>query len=121
MAPGKELKLGGKKVVLFDKFAYKIVKGDGSEDGLKEIWASGSILDGNSSGRFFRDYLDGRVAKDGLGAMYKVSGIGDDKFDFRYFTGPKREGATKGKYYQGVPLKQLEDSALRLSMINTSM
>ena len=110
LAPGKELKLGGKKVVLFDKFAYKIVKGDGSEDGLKEIWASGSILDGNSSGRFFRDYLDGRVAKDGLGAMYKVSGIGDDKFDFRYFTGPKREGATKGKYYQGVPLKQLEDS-----------
>jgi adenine-specific DNA-methyltransferase len=35
--------------------------------------------------------------------------IGDDKFDYRYFTGPKRQGATKGKYYQGVPLDQLEN------------
>ena len=28
---------------------------------------------------------------------------------FRYFTGPKRAGATKGKYYQGVPLTQLQN------------
>lgn len=106
---GKEIKLGGKKVVIFDKKSYSIKKGDGSEDGLKEIWATGSILDGNSSGRFFRDYFDGRVTEDGLGVLYKVYGIGDDKFDFRYFTGPKREGATKGKYFQGVPTKQLDD------------
>lgn len=110
LAPGKEITLGGKKVVLFEKDQYKIHKGEGSEDGLKEIWASGSILDGNSSGRFFRDYLDGRVEEDGLGVLYKVSGIGDDKFPHRYFTGPKKAGATKGKYYQGVPLSQLENS-----------
>ena len=106
--PGREIELGGKKVVIFDKTGYSIKKGEGTEDGLKEIWATGSILDGNSSGRFFRDYLDGRYKDDGLGVLYKVYGIGDDKFDYRYFTGPKREGATKGKYYQGVPLKQLE-------------
>jgi adenine-specific DNA-methyltransferase len=41
--------------------------------------------------------------------LYKVYGIGDDKFDYRYFTGPKRANATKGKYYQGVPLAQLEN------------
>lgn len=67
-------------------------------------------MDGNSSGRFFRDYLDGRVTEDGLGILYKVSGIGDDKFPYRYFTGPKKAGATKGKYYQGVPLAQLENA-----------
>ncbi len=106
---GKEIELGGKKVVIFQNGDYEIVKGDGSEDGLKEIWASGTILDGNSSGRFFRDYLDGRVEKDGLGVLYKVYGIGDDKFPYRYFTGPKKLGATKGKYYQGVPLEQLEN------------
>jgi len=69
---GKETILGGKKTVLFEKDEYEIYKGEGSEDGLKEIWATGSILDGNSSGRFFRDYIDGRVSEDGLGVLYKV-------------------------------------------------
>lgn len=109
---GREITLGGKRVVIFNKGDYEITKGEGSEDGLKEIWATGSILDGNSSGRFFRDYFDGRVEEDGLGVLYKVYGIGDDKFDYRYFTGPQRAGATKGKYFQGVPVKQLEDEDL---------
>ena len=106
---GKEVVLGGKKVQIFSEGDYRIRKGEPSENGLKEIWASGTILDGNSSGRFFRDYLTGRAKKDGLGAMYKVHGIGDDKFEHRYFTGPKRANATKGKYYQGVPVSQLEN------------
>jgi len=108
-AHGKEIKLGGKKVVVFESAEYEIVKANGSEKGLKEIWASGTILDGNSSGRFFRDYLSGRVEEEGLGVLYKVYDIGDDQFDFRYFTGPKRSGATKGKYYQGVPTAQLNE------------
>ena len=106
--PFEILELGGKKVELFRAEQYKIKKGIGSKFGLKEIWASGTILDGNSSGRFFRDYLSGRYATDGYGVLYKVHGIGDDSFDWRYFTGPKREGATKGKYYQGVPLEKLD-------------
>jgi adenine-specific DNA-methyltransferase len=109
MAKGTTLKLGGKKVTIFRANEYDIYKGEGSEDGLKEIWATGTILDGNSSGRFFRDYLSGRAKEDGLGVLYKVEGIGDDKFDYRYFTGPKKDTATKGKYYQGVPLEQLND------------
>lgn len=109
---GREVSLGGKRVVIFSKGDYEIIKDKGSENGLKEIWATGSILDGNSSGRFFRDYFDGRVEKDGLGVLYKVYGIGDDKFDHRYFTGPQRAGATKGKYFQGVPVKQLENDDL---------
>lgn len=108
-SPGKQVKLGGKNVTIFKQDDYEIVEGEGTENGLKEIWASGTILDGNSSGRFFRDYLANRLGEDGLGSLYKVSGIGDDKFDYRYFTGPKREGATKGKYFQGVPLEQLNN------------
>ena len=109
LSDGKVLELGGKKVVAFNPNEYKIIKDTGSEDGRKEIWATGSILDGNSSGRFFRDYLTGRYESDGYGVVYKVYGIGDDKFDYRYFTGPKKVGATKGKYFQGVPKKQLAD------------
>ncbi|MBE6022892.1 MAG: site-specific DNA-methyltransferase [Cellulosilyticum sp.] len=116
---GEEVLLGGKKVEIFNKDQYKIVKKEGSEYGLKEIWASGTILDGNSSGRFFRDYLTGRYEEDGYGVLYKVYDIGDDRYPYRYFTGPKKIGATKGKYYQGIPVKKLEeDNMTRTIPIN---
>ncbi len=108
-SPGQRIQLGGKEAIIFKNGEYEIIEKEGSAEGLKEIWASGTILDGNSSGRFFRDYLTGRASTDGFGVLYKVAGIGDDKFGFRYFTGPKKKEATKGKYYQGVPLSQLEN------------
>ena len=111
-APIKVLELGGKRVEVYKKGDYIITEEDGSEYGLKEIWASGTILDGNSSGRFFRDYLTGRYAEDGYGVIYKVYGIGDDRYNHRFFTGPNREGATKGKYYQGVTLHKLESGEM---------
>jgi len=104
----KTITLGNKRVDIFEPDAYEIVEIPPSPDGLKEIWASGKILDGNSSGRFFRDYLTDRSKSDGYHILYKVYGIGNDRLNFRYFTGPKREGATKGKYYQGVPKDVLE-------------
>lgn len=107
--PSSTITLGNKKVEIYEKGNYEIVEGEGTKDGLKEIWATGTVLDGNSSGRFFRDYLDGRYKEDGYGVIYKVWGIGDDQFDYRFFTGPKKEGATKGKYYQGVPLEVLNN------------
>lgn len=107
--PTKVIFLGGKEVNVYSKGNYKIVKHEkGFREGLKEIWATGSILDGNSSGRFFRDHLTGRVDEDGLGVIYRVPNIGDDIYDYRYFTGPQRKGATKGKYYQGVPVNKLD-------------
>jgi adenine-specific DNA-methyltransferase len=110
-AEGKTVELGGRQVTVFSKGDYEIKKHPvGWVDGLKEIWASGSILDGNSSGRFFRDYLAGRSEDDGLGVLYKVPNIGDDGLGYRYFTGPKKATATKGKYYQGVPSEKRDDS-----------
>lgn len=101
---GRPINMGGRVVRVFEKDEYEIIKKEnGWVDGLKEVWASGSILDGNSSGRFFRDYLAGRSEEDGLSVLYKVPNIGDDGLGYRYFTGPKKATATKGKYYQGVP------------------
>ena len=108
------IELGGKKIEIFDQNSYEVVKKPYDKSLLKEIWATGSILDGNSSGRFFRDYLTGRYKQDGLGVLYKVYGIGDDDRDYRYFTGPKRDGATKGKYFQGVPINKQDDSLQQL-------
>ena len=110
--PYSILKLGGKRVEIFNKESYRVEKGTGDKNKLKEVWASGTILDGNSSGRFFRDYLTGRYEEDGYGVLYKVYDIGDDQFNYRYFTGPKKIGATKGKYYQGVPIEKLNSETL---------
>lgn len=110
--PIKVMELGGKKVEVYAKGDYHIFEEEGSEYGLKEIWASGTILDGNSSGRFFRDYLMGRYEDDGYGVLYKVYGIGDDRYDHRFFTGPNKVGATKGKYFQGVPMDKLENGVM---------
>jgi adenine-specific DNA-methyltransferase len=108
---GKEIELGNRTVEVFSNDQWEVKRGPGSSTGLKEIWATGSILDGNSTGRFFRDYLTGRTKVDGLGVLYKVPGIGDDGLGVRYITGPARATATKGKYYQGVPLEKLASDA----------
>lgn len=118
LASGSLMELGGKKVVLFKDGEYKITKSSsGYKNGLKEVWATGTILNGNSSGRFFRDYLAGRKTLDGLGVLYKVYDIGDDQYQYRYFTGPKKSNATKGKYYQGVPVNKMEDGSEKITPI----
>ena len=118
LSEGREIELGGKRVVVFEPTEYQIIEhAEGFKDGLKEIWATGTILNGNSSGRFFRDYLDGRKEIDGLGVLYKVYGIGDDQYPYRYFTGPKKANATKGKYYQGVPSEKMADGATKVTPI----
>jgi len=114
--PTKTLNLGGKRVDIFTKDQYEIIKTEGSVNDLKEIWATGTILDGNSSGRFFRDYFTGRYDEDGYGVLYKVYGIGDDQYSHRYFTGPKKIGATKGKYFQGVPIDKMNTGKIIKSM-----
>lgn len=102
---GKEIKLGNKKVIIFKPGDYELIEEKkGSIDLLKGTWASGSVLKGNTSGKFFHDYLENRKAVDGIGFLYKVYGIGNDGIGYRYFTGPKKETTTKGLFYSGVPL-----------------
>ena len=117
LTDGTEMELGNKKVIVFQSDEYSIEKKKPSKKGRKEIWASGSILDGNSSGRFFRDCLTGRYKNDGYGVAYKVYGVGEEIDGYRYFTGPNKSGATKGKYYQGVPSSQ-EDGQTSTIPIN---
>lgn len=95
--------LGGRVVEIFRRGQYQLSRGAPGPEGLKEIWASGSVLDKSSSGRFFRDHLSGRAAVDGLGALYRVAGLGADGRPWRIFTGPRRAGARRGRYFQGVP------------------
>jgi adenine-specific DNA-methyltransferase len=105
---GKKITLGNRDAILFKPGEYEIRKVEPSTRALKETWASGTVLKANASGKFFNDFIAPRIITDGLGCLYKVFGIGEDGLGYRYFTGPKREGATKGKFYSGVPLIRLE-------------
>ena len=109
--PGEKMILGGKNVTLFKPNEYVIEEVPYSIDELKETWASGSVLKGNTSGKFFDKQLSQRISLDGYGCLYKVEGMGEDGIGYRYFTGPKKEGATKGKFYSGVPLTRREEIA----------
>jgi len=98
---GKLIELGGKMVEIFKPGEYKIEKVKPNLKALKEVWATGTLL--RTTAKFFRDHLMDRKNTDGLGILYKVVGIGKDGLGYRYFTGPLKATATKGKYYSGIP------------------
>lgn len=109
MGSGEAVTLGGKKVTIFKKGQYKINKlKHSSLSGLKATWASGSVLKGNTSGKFFDLQLSKRKDIDGLEVLYKVEGIGEDGLGYRYFTGPKKASSIRGQFYSGVPLDRIE-------------
>ncbi len=106
---GEEVVLGGKKVEIFKPEMYKVEKVEEfGTNYLKATWASGSVLKGNTSGKFFDKQLAQRKGIDGLNVLYKVYGIGEDGLGYRYFTGPKKAEATQGLFYSGVPLERLD-------------
>ena len=108
LAKGEQIEIGGKKVTIFKAGEYEIRKIKPNLNGLKETWASGSVLTGNTSGKFFDQYISKRKNTDGLKVLYKVNGIGDDGIGYRYFTGPQKEQSIRGKFYSGVPLDKRE-------------
>lgn len=109
--PGRKVVLGKRDVEIFPEGTYDIVRVDPHIDGLKETWATGTVLKANASGKFFGDFIAPRKDEDGLGTLYKVNGIGEDGLGYRYFTGPKRADATKGKFFSGVPLGRRQELA----------
>lgn len=109
---GRKEIFGKREVEVFTESDYEIIKVPAHIDGLKETWATGTVLKANASGKYFGDYLAPRKDIDGLGCLYKVKGIGEDGLGYRYFTGPKRADATKGKFFSGVPLDRRAELAL---------
>lgn len=103
---GTKIELGGKSVEIFRPGEYTIEKVTPGNGGLKETWASGNLIrQKGSSGEFLNTYLAPRKEIDGLGCLYKVYAMGEDGLGYRYFTGPKKTEATKGKFYSGIPLQ----------------
>ena len=57
----------------------------------------------------YQRVVEPRLEEDGYGCIYKVYGLGEDGLGYRYFSGPQKVGATKGKMFTGVPLNKREE------------
>jgi adenine-specific DNA-methyltransferase len=115
LSDGKTEEIGGRKVVIFKAGEYKIDEIEPSLKGLKETWATGSLVkQGGSAAEFFDLYLSSRKEEDGLNTLYKVIDMGTkgDGLGYRYISGPKKITATKGKFYSGIPIDKFEDIKL---------
>lgn len=105
---GEHFNIKGQDVVVFKPSEWEIKKVKGSLSGLKETWITGSIYTTMSYGKVFQNVIEPRVEIDGLGCLYKVMGRGEDGLGYRYYSGPARATAKKGKMYSGVPLEKVE-------------
>ncbi|MBD3843517.1 MAG: site-specific DNA-methyltransferase, partial [Campylobacterales bacterium] len=113
---GEKFEAGGKSIEVFTSEKYEIKKVAPHVKALKETWATGTLArQKGSSGEFFELHLGTRKDLDGLNCLYKVYGIGEDGLGFRYFTGPKKATATKGKFYSGIPLQTLNELNLGMA------
>ncbi|MFW6025891.1 MAG: DNA methyltransferase [Candidatus Woesearchaeota archaeon] len=90
-------------VTYFTPDQYEEIQSKPEKKQLKRISIRGSLKEGNSSGRFYMKYLDELKSDLPSGTLFKVDGIGNDIYDYRYFHLPY-EGNKNGGYYQGVPV-----------------
>ena len=100
---GKLFSIKNQDVYVFKPGEWSIKKTKGNINGLKETWITGSIYTTMSYGKVFQNIVEPRVSIDGLGCLYKVMGRGEDGLGFRYYTGPAKATAKKGKMYSGIP------------------
>ena len=97
-------------MILFKNGEWELVKHEeGSLSYLKDTWISGSVYTNMSYGQVFQKVVEPRVSIDGFGCLYKVLGRGEDGLGFRYYTGPQKASATRGKMFSGVPLSRVEE------------
>ena len=102
--PNWTLNLGGKEVSVFNPDEFSIEQVDSSAKNLKRISIRGSIREGNSSGRFYTNYLE-PMFDECQGHLFKVPNMGGDELGYRYFYIPASdENRRNGDYFQGVPI-----------------
>ena len=107
---GKNIIQNNHNVSVFKKGEWKIIKHNlNSNELLKETWISGSIYTTMSYGKVFQQVVEPRIIEDGLECLYKVHGRGEDGLGYRYYTGPKKANAKRGKMYSGIPTERINE------------
>lgn len=108
LSKGETIFVGKQEVEVFKPGMWRVERTQGCIEGLKETWITGSIYTKMSYGTVFKTIVEPRVSIDGLGCLYKVIGRGDDGLGYRYYTGPAKATATKGKMFSAMPLEKKE-------------
>ena len=93
---------------MFKKGEWDIEIVEPGINNLKETWVTGSIYSGTGHGKMYQKVVEPRLDIDGYQCLYKIYGLGEDGLGYRYFTGPQKVTATKGKMFTGVPLEKRE-------------
>lgn len=109
-ATPKTINVGGKTVDIFKDGEYSIDKVSPNYNGLKETWATGSLIrQGGTAAEFLAKYLIDRKKEDGLKVLYKIHNMGEDGLNYRYILGPQKASAFRGKFYSGIPISIKDD------------
>ena len=113
--PIETINIGNYDVDIYSEKDYKIIESEGSKDLLKKYQIRGSLISqSGSASEFYEKYLRKRRDVDGLGALYKVNGMGirGDGLGYRYIIQPSKEQSKNGFYFQGFPLTSKVDKGL---------
>lgn len=102
LTEGKEISFDGRKCRVFEPNEYVLKRVDPAKENFKIMTVRGSIKEKVSSGRFYVKYLQPLESNYPAKTLFKVEGIGDDMYNYRYFYLPP-VGNKNGAYLQGMP------------------
>ena len=101
--PSQTMQFGKKLVEVYAPGEYEISKVVSDPSRLKKHSIRGKLRTGNSSGRFYVQYIEPLDLKSHL---FKVPDMGRDDLGYRYFLSPDKN--KNGDYFQGVPVARTE-------------
>ena len=102
LAPGEPVSLGGRRARVLRPDQYRLVRRPADKTQFKVVSVRGSIREKTSSGRFYVKYLQSLEGQYPPRTLFRVEGIGDDAYSYRYFYLPPA-GRKNGAYLQGMP------------------
>ncbi|HUN14251.1 MAG TPA: site-specific DNA-methyltransferase [Alistipes sp.] len=113
--PLETINIGGYDVEVYNPDSWSIIKQEKGKGRLKQYQIRGSLItQSGSAAEYYEKYLRARREVDGLGALYKVIGMGinGDGLGYRYIYQPFKADSKNGFYFQGKPLKVKENKGL---------
>lgn len=111
----EKITINGYTVEIYKPNSYKIIKTEEGKGSLKQYQIRGSLItQKGSASEYYELNLRQRRSIDGLGALYKVIGMGTsgDGLGYRYIMQPIKPDSKNGFYFQGKPIKKKVDKGL---------
>lgn len=108
--PRRIEKIGGYDVEIYKSADYKLEEVGPGKGNFKMYSIRGSLItQKGSASEFYEKFLRKRRSLDGLGALYRVIGMGmrGDGIGYRFILQPLKKNIKNGFYLQGRPLREI--------------